>query len=86
MSTLGGRKKHSPCLWRMELHAFRLVPSQSLPKNDKPLVHFAWMLGLELFANSWISIKPLKVKLLAGEQKASEKLKEFALFVSEANI
>ena len=30
------------------------------------------MLGLYLFANEWVSIKPLKVKLLAGEQKATE--------------
>ena len=45
------------------------------------LVHFAWMLGLELF-----SIKPLKVKRLAGEQKATEMcsfvgLSSFALWL-----
>ena len=33
------------------------------------------MLGLSLFANKWVfRIKPLKVKLLAGEQKATEYL------------
>ena len=30
------------------------------------------LLGLGFFANKWVSFKPLKVKLLGGEQKATE--------------
>ena len=41
--------------------------------NTTPLVHFAWLLGLENFLPpNGFSTKPLKVKLLAGEQKATE--------------
>ena len=37
------------------------------------LVHFAWMLGLNHFLpTNGFSIKPPRVKLLAGEQKATE--------------
>ena len=35
-------------------------------------MHCSWMLGLQLCANEWVSIKPLKVKLFAGEQKATK--------------
>ena len=36
------------------------------------LAHFAWMLGLNFLPTTGFSIKPLEVKLLAGEQKATE--------------
>ena len=37
------------------------------------LLHFAWMLRLSNFLpTTGLSIRPLKVKLLAGEQKATE--------------
>ena len=43
-------------------------------------MHFAWMLGLLLPTNGF-SIKPLKVRLLADEQKATEKARYvFAVF------
>ena len=39
------------------------------------LVHFAWMFGPPFFwPTTGLSIEPLKVKLLAGEQKATELL------------
>ena len=39
-----------------------------IAQGVKALVHFAWMLG----PTNGFSIKPLKVLLLAGEQKATE--------------
>ena len=40
-------------------------------KIDGDAWHFGWMLGLyNLLPTSGFRIKPLKVKLLAGEQKA----------------
>ena len=44
-------------------------PPPPSPKIHGSLLHFAWLLGLKLFANSgFFRTKPRTVKLLAGEQ------------------
>ena len=50
-----------------------LLPRRLPQIHVEALVHFAWMLGLYLFANYLgFPLTPLKVKLLAKEQKATE--------------
>ena len=45
-------------------------PKPYATKN--PFEHFAWMLGLQLFANKWLFHEATKSwSLLAGEQKAT---------------
>ena len=45
---------------------------RDFPRNVSRSVHFAWMLGLTCWQLKGFSIKPLKVKVLAGEKKATE--------------
>ena len=55
-------------MFLLRLYPFHLGSKE---KGTDSLVHFAWKLGLQLLPTDGFSIEPLKVKLLAGEQKAT---------------
>ena len=64
---LHNRSAPAPAAWHSQGHC-----QAAIYELNESLAHFAWMLGLQLLPINGFSIEPSKVKLLAGEHKATE--------------